>query len=380
MKQKEFFGKDSIYKLKEILDEHKPKSIFLVTGKSSYEKSGASGKLGEMLKGYNAIHFTDFNPNPKLEEIENGLNIFRENKCDFLIAVGGGSPIDVAKSVSILDANPGDAVDYINKKRKIEKKGKILVAIPTTSGSGSEATYFIVFYKGKTKCSLGHEEFTLPDYAIVDPVLTDSLPKYQTACTGMDALGQAIESYWCVDSTEESKNYAAEAIKLAMEFLEEAVNNPSYKAREAMAKSANLAGKAINISRTTACHAVAYPITSYFGIPHGHAVGLTIPSMLVHNYRVNEGELLDKRGISYVKKTIEEISSLVGAKTVDEAAKKINELMNRIGLKTRLSELDIKTESDREIILKNGFNPGRVKNNPRVLTEEALRVIISEID
>ena len=207
MAQKEFFGKDSIYKLKDILNKHEPKIIFLVTGKGSYEKSGAKAKLDKILKGYKTVHFTDFHPNPKLEEIEKGLDIFKKNKCDFIIAVGGGSPIDAAKAVNILGANSGDILDFINKKKKIEHKGKILVAIPTTSGSGSEATHFIVFYRGKAKCSLGHKEFTLPDYAIIDPVLTESLPKYQTACTGMDALGQAIESYWCIDSTEDFKKF-----------------------------------------------------------------------------------------------------------------------------------------------------------------------------
>lgn len=226
----------------------------------------------------------------------------------------GGSVIDVAKAVNILNANPGDPVGYIEKRKEIKHKGKVIVVIPTTAGSGSEATHFIVFYMGKIKCSLGHKEFTLPDYAVVDSTLTRSLPPYQTASTGMDALGQAVESYWGIYSTDKSKKYARDAIEIIMGNLQEAVNNPTLKSREAMAKGANMAGKAIDITRTTACHAIAYPITSYFGVSHGHAVGLTIPSILVYNSEVSEEDVLDKRGVEYVRKTIKDLSNLLGEK------------------------------------------------------------------
>ncbi len=376
---KEFIGKGSIYKLKDILTKYKPKAIFLVTGKGSYEKSGAKSILTNILKNYKVVHFDELQPNPKLEDVERGLKIFKENRCDFVIAVGGGSAIDVAKSVNVLSTNFGGVFDYVNNKKELKNRGNILVAIPTTAGSGSEATHFIVLYKGKNKCSLGHKEFTLPDYAIVDSKLTESLPAYITACTGMDALGQAIESYWSVYSTDESKKYASEAIRIILNSIRNAVNDPSAKSREAMSKGAFLAGKAINISKTTACHAIAYPITSYFKVPHGHAVGLTLASMFVYNSKVTEKDVLDKRGGGYVKKTIKEVVALLGTKIAEEAAKKIGELMKCIGLKTRLSELNIKTEKGREIIIKNGFNPERVKNNPRLLTEEALRDILDDI-
>ncbi|MBI2654878.1 phosphonoacetaldehyde reductase [Candidatus Woesearchaeota archaeon] len=377
MHQKEYFGLNSIINLKKILSKYKPKSIFLVTGKNSYEKCGAKSILDKILKGYNVIHFYDFDVNPKLLDIKKGIKLFKKNKCDFIIAIGGGSVMDVAKSVNSFAANDGKPEDYLQKGKSIEKKGKVLVAIPTTAGSGSEATKFAVIYLNKTKYSLDNE-FIIPDYAIIDPQFIMNLQKSITSSAGMDALSQGIESYWSVHSTNQSKKYSRGAIKLAIRNLAKAVNG-NKSSRIAMAKAAHLAGKAINISKTTACHAISYPITSYFNVPHGHAVALTIPSMLKYNLDINENDMIDKRGVKYVKKTINEIVKLLGYANVNDASIKIQNLMKQIGLSTKLSELGIKTNEDIEIIIKNGFNPGRVRNNPRLLTEQALRKILEDI-
>lgn len=375
--QEEFIGKGSIYKLKDILNREKPASVFLVTGKDSYEKSAAKSVSDDFLKDFNTTCFNDFKSNPRLEDIERGMRIFKENQCDFIIAIGGGSVIDVAKSINIFCANAGNPADYIMKKKKITNKGKKLVAIPTTAGSGSQATHFAVVYMGKTKYSLAHEQFILPDYAIVEPVFTESLPTYETACTGMDALCQAVESYWSIRSTSQSKVYAREAISLILENIEAAVRHPSYRARENMARAAHLAGQAINISQTTACHAVSYPITSFFGIPHGHAVSLTLPAMLLYNAGVTENDLLDERGVEYVRETIDELSELLGANSPAKAAENIRNLMKEINLATSLGMLGINKKEDIELIIKNGFNPDRVKNNPRLLYAETLKTILS---
>ncbi|MBN4049057.1 phosphonoacetaldehyde reductase [archaeon AH-315-M20] len=380
MKQREYLGFNSIDNLKPILDKHNPKNIFLVTGRKSYETCGAKSILDITLQPYKVTHFYDFEVNPKIKDVEKGIKNFRENECDFVIAVGGGSALDIAKAINLFSNNEESVLlTYTKNPENIKNKGKPLVAIPTTSGSGSEATRFAVLYKDKTKCSFAHV-FILPDYAIVDPQFTINLPKYITACTGMDAFSQAVESYWSTNLTDESKEYARKAIKLIIENLQDAVNNPNEKSREAMAKAAHLAGKAINISFTTSCHAIAPPITSYFGVPHGHAVALTLAQMLIYNSQVTEDDLLDKRGLDYVKNTINELVALIGARTVEEAGKKIKGLMEDIGLITRLSELGIKTNEDVDLIIRDSFNPNRLKSNPRLLTKEALRKdILSKI-
>ncbi len=375
---KEYLGNGSAVELRKIIGYHKPKRIFLVTGKLSYKNSRASDIVEPSFGRTDFVRFSDFETNPKLSDIERGIEFMRETDSDLVVAVGGGSVMDVAKSINVLSANKGNPLDYILKKIEIENKGKPLVAIPTTSGSGSQATHFAVVYNNKVKYSLAHPDFMLPDYAIVDPRLTFSLPKEVTASAGMDALCQAIESYWSVKSTQESKKYAKEAIKLAMANLNLVVNSPDEKSREAMAMAAHLAGKAINISQTTASHAVSYPITSHFGVPHGAAVALTIPEMLVYNANVTKEDSLDKRGVEYIQSIIKNLVKFLGCKSVEGASNKLRSLTKNIGLETRLSKLEIDNNGI-EIVVKEGFNPDRVKNNPRLLTEEALRQILNSI-
>src|SRR3989344_471040 len=197
MSQKEFIGPNAIGKLADILSEVRPNNIFLVAGKSSYKTCGAEKKLEKLLKNFNLVYFNGFLPNPNINDVNNGIALFKKSKPDFVIAVGGGSVIDIAKAVNIISCQTGKPEDYIKGRALIERQGKPLVAVPTTSGSGSEATHFAVVYINGKKYSLAHH-FIMPDYAIVDANLTLSLPIRITAETGMDALSQAIESYWAV--------------------------------------------------------------------------------------------------------------------------------------------------------------------------------------
>ena len=376
-KQIEFLDSDLLNSLNIILEKHNPKSIFLVTGNKSYTLCGAENKIKTILKKYKCFKFNDFSVNPKLNEIVKGIELYKNNECDLVIAIGGGSVIDVAKAINILSANDDNPDDYVTGKKCISTKGAPLIAIPTTAGSGSEATHFAVVYIDKTKYSLAHEHI-LPDYAIIDYSLTLSLPQKITAETGMDALSQAIEAYWSVNSTDESKQYATKAIRLILGNLEDAVLNNTNDSKNAMALAAHLSGKAINISKTTACHAISYPITSYFNIPHGHAVGLTIPSMIVFNSNVNESNVLDKRGLSYVQKMMNELINILDVDSPIKAKEKISDLMVSIGLNIKLNELKI-FKKNIEIIIKNGFNPDRVKNNPRIINEKDLKQLLVDI-
>jgi alcohol dehydrogenase len=364
MSQIEFFGFGSISNIDKVLGFEKPKKVFLVTGKSSYESCRAKQALESRLS-MPFIRFSDFSPNPKLEEIKRAYEQFKQEDYGLLIGIGGGSAIDVAKAIKMF---------YFNDTGlKVP-----LVAIPTTAGSGSEATHFIVYYCGKEKQSKGESSVTLPDYAIIDPNFVLGLPKKISAETGLDALSQAIESYWSIISTPESQNYARNAIELLRDNLENSVNNSNRHSKQAVMKAANLAGKAINISRTTACHATAYPITSYFGVSHGHAVALTLGQMLVFNSQVSESDCSDKRGVEYVRKTINELTTLLGFSAPEQANQYLSKLIKDLGLKTRLIELGIDKKAI-ETIVKNGFTPERVKNNPRVLKEEDLRKILERI-
>jgi len=221
-------------------------------------------------------------------------------------------------------------------------------------------------------------ENILPDKVIIDPELTYSLPPEVTATSGMDALSQAVESYWSVNSTEESKEYSTEAINLILQNIDSAVNSPSSESRAGMSKGANKAGKAINITKTTAPHAISYSMTSYFGVTHGQAVSLTLGEFFVYNYEITENENNDKRGIKYVKDNIEELVKLFECKNVYEVKLKLDRLMKRLNLRTRLSETGIKSENDINIILDN-VNTERLRNNPRLLSKKNLNTILRNV-
>ncbi|MFC1852775.1 phosphonoacetaldehyde reductase [candidate division CSSED10-310 bacterium] len=378
MNQKILTGFNSYEKLKEILVDFSPHKIFLVTGKLSYTLSGARDSIGGIVSQFDHIRFSDFEPNPKIEHLKNALELFNKEKCDFVIGIGGGTVIDVAKAVSVLAAQHGVVEDFVEAVSPITVNRQTpLVIIPTTSGTGSESTHFSVVYIDKNKYSLGHPSL-LPDFAILDPLLTLTLPPYLTACTGMDALCQGIESFWSVNSTAESREYSKQAITLAVDNLAKCVHNPDDSSRESMLLASNYAGRAINISKTTGPHAVSYPLTSYFNIPHGHAVALTLPYFIDFNNCVTSQDIQDLRGEDFVLSIMKDLFGILGVAGANDARKMMLKLMKNIGLAVNLTELGLNPERI-EIIIKNGLNPERVKNNPRRLSETSLGGILEHI-
>lgn len=279
----------------------------------------------------------------------------------------------MAKLIRTLSTQDHEPLDYITNKKEITNSGIPLIAIPTTSGSGSEATHFAVVYVGGVKYSIAHR-FMLPEHYIVDPQFTMSLPPRITATTGMDVLAQAIESFWSIHSNEESKGYSSQAIRLTLESLADAVNKPSKESRLKMAKAAHLAGKAINITKTTAPHALSYTLTSRFGIPHGHAVALTLGPIFLYNTQVSDADCNDKRGALYVSETMKNLCSLLGCSRSGEATAAIHNLMKEVGLETKFQGLGF-LERDLTTVVDN-VNHERLANNPRMLTKNILKKLL----
>jgi alcohol dehydrogenase class IV len=204
------------------------------------------------------------------------------------------------------------------------------------------------------------------------------MSSYLTASTGLDALCQGIESLWSVLSTDESRMYAKEAVTLAIHNLEKVVNKPDKESRLNMAKAAHLSGKAVNISKTTAAHSISYPITSYFGIPHGHAVALTIYEILEFNYNIKKEDCNDERGVKFVKNRLDDIITLIDCKDEIQAKDEIKNLMEKIGLETKLSKLNIDKKGI-ELLVKKGFTTNRMRNNPRKIKKEQVKSILERI-
>jgi len=375
MSQSVYLGENKIQELLTLLNQYSARNIFLVTGKNSYQSSGVKDILKNLLKGFKVTRFFDFENNPEITDVKKGIDIFKGRQYDIVIAVGGGSVIDMSKLINILSQQEGKCEDLILRESEIFKKGKPLICIPTTAGSGSEATHFAAVYINNKKYSLAHS-FILPDIAIVDPRFTYNLPKYITASTGLDALSQAIESYWNVTSTTESKLYSKKAIKTIIKYLPEVVKNNSKKARFKMSMAAYFAGKAINITKTTAPHAVSYPFTSFFNIAHGHAVALTLPYFLEFNYYVNENDAIDKRGSQYVRNTLIEVCNLMGFDSIEKTKKGLIDFIEESGLTLNLKTLGIRNNNDINLILDN-VDAERIQNNPRLVKIENIRDFIT---
>ena len=367
--QKEFFGRGSAQSLTALLAELGAKNILVVTGKHSYELCGAREYFDGQLGGFQRSHFDDFSPNPKFEEAMVGVELCRRDKIDVVLAIGGGSAIDIAKCIAAFNACRGIERQLATGEKKLDVMPLPVIAIPTTAGTGSESTHFAVIYVEGKKYSLASPSL-LPYAAIIDPVFTDALPPYITACTGFDALCQAVESFWAVGSTNQSRDDASHAIKLLLKSLVTAVNSPDNISRDDVMRAANFAGKAINISKTTAPHAISYPLTSNFNIPHGHAVALT----LGHFFKLNsdgQSPLNDFRGAAYLNQIMSNLALLFGARNIKECESLWWSLMRDCGLETVPSKLGISGKVAVEKIMSN-INIERLQNHPIKLAEHQM--------
>ena len=377
MKQITYMSLGAIETVQSLLDDRAVRSVFVVADRTAYDKSGAKMYIESALQERIQVIFDDFAPNPKYTDVIRGVKFWHAHPCDMMIAIGGGSAIDMAKLIGICGTHRGQYRDLLTGNIPIRDKAAPLIAIPTTAGTGSEATHFAVVYVEKQKYSVAHAS-VLPDYAIIDPNLTANLPPAITAHTGLDALSQAVESLWSVNATAQSRVFASEALKLVLDNLEAAVHRPTPDARANMCRAAHLSGKAINISKTTAPHAISYTLTSQFDVPHGLAVALTLGAVLIYNNGVTSGDCWHPKGVAQVQEDIRDINRLIGVAGSEEARKHIDDLLSNIGCPTRLRQVGVDTDADMETLVQN-VNTERLKNNPRALSQFELRRILKKI-
>ncbi|MBQ8085987.1 MAG: phosphonoacetaldehyde reductase [Lachnospiraceae bacterium] len=419
-----------------ILDEHIKKmnagKIMLVCGSSirflrydSYFR-----KLQKRL-GIEVIRFSDFTPNPTYDSVVKGVEMYNKEQCDMIVAVGGGSAMDVAKCIKLYanmyvplntDENQearGKDADYI--ENEIEHNTIPFIAIPTTAGTGSEATHFaVIYYKGKKK-SVEHES-CVPSIVVMDSSVLSELPLYQKKATVLDAFCHAVESYWSVNSTAESKEYSLNALKLLIgnmetylgiklfdesTFRDVSMNDTKIKLNDTgiagysdiisecelninnkknvdvsngsmkivydnMLKASYLAGKAINITKTTAGHAMCYKLTSLYGIAHGQAAFLCVAKLLPYMTRHTD-DCIDPRGRQYLIEIFDELAKVLGLEGLDKLGMMFDSMITRL-------QLEIPDVSDEDyLILKTSVNPERLKNNPVSLNENQIDKLYHEI-
>lgn len=302
------------------------------------------------------VMFDQFKPNPLYEDVCKGVELFQASKCDTILAVGGGSSIDVAKCIKLYCQMDKDTL-YLDQEYK--DSGVKLVAIPTTAGTGSESTRFAVIYYNGKKQSVAHDSI-IPNVAILEPKVLKTLPLYQKKCTMMDALCQGIESWWSVNSTNESKKLSKVAVETIMQWWREYIFGNTEASEAAVMNAANLAGQAICITQTTAPHAFSYKITSLYHLPHGHAVAVCLPEIWDFMIRHPEN-CIDPRGYDYVAGIFEEIAHAMRTDKIQEAILQFRRMMSIMELKNPISGSDRTFELE---LLSDSVNQERLKNNP----------------
>lgn len=343
----------NLEKIDEILKSAGKKNVFLLTGASSFKKSGAEAVINGISGDIRFSRHIVKSSNPKINEIMPHVKAFSETGgYDAAIAIGGGSVIDTLKCVKA----------FLHKENPIIKD-LFFIAVPTTAGSGSEATPFAVYYDSNNKKQSIDAPYLLPDAVVLDSRTTASLPKYQKASCAMDAFCQGLESYWTKSATDISDSYAIEAMKIVLANIRGYMDAPDKSNCETMQRGAYLAGKAIAVTRTTLSHALSYTITSGWGIPHGHAVALTIGSVLKYN-------------LPYIPDNkIAVLKDIFKTDDTYEIPLIISELMKSAGLETKLSLMGI---DDIEKIA-NGINEQRLQNNPVIPSKQDIINILKEV-
>ena len=336
------------------------KKTFLVCGRSFDQlciKEDVERACGEIFR------FSDFSPNPQYEDICKGVDLFRSENCDAILAVGGGSAIDVAKSIKLFSTmDPGDI--YLDQTPVASDI--LFIAIPTTAGSGSESTRHIVLYYMGEKRSISHN-MALPDYYVLEPMVLQGLSQYQKKCTMLDALCQGIESWWSVNSTEQSIVFSEDVVRrIVANWAEYIEDNTVHAARQIMMAS-NSAGKAINITSTTAAHAMSYKLTTMFDIPHGHAVALCMQH--VWEYLLDHiPQCIDIRGTEHLQVVLNDIQRQISLDYFKQMC--INLEMRCPVSRDKSNQLEELTES---------VNLVRLRNYPVAIQEDDIKRIYARI-
>ncbi|MFB0526127.1 MAG: iron-containing alcohol dehydrogenase [bacterium] len=356
------FGEGS---LKRVGEEAKKfgEKVLIVTGKSSAKKSGSLDEVVNLVTSHNlrVEVFNKVEPDPSVETVEEGAKFAKKCAVDVVIGLGGGSPMDAAKGIALLMTNKGSIVDYFGTD-KVKEPAVPIIAIPTTAGTGSEVTKYAVVTERKKmlKQIIGSSHIN-PKLAILDPLLTLSMPASLTANTGADALSHAIESYVCTKANPVSDILALESIRLIGEALPGAVSQPeNIEVRKKMLFASSIAGIALTSSGAGIIHGMGYSITLYYGAPHGLANVLLMPEAMEFNLVASP---VKYRNIAAAMgKKVEGLSEKDAARLSVVA---VRELSEKIGIPRGLKEIGVKEESLAGFAEAVGKNERVLSLNPR---------------
>ncbi len=368
------FGKGIIEKIGQEAKKRGGSKVLLISD-AGIAQAGLLKKVEEPLakEGLEVTIFDKVEPEPWVEIADEAGRIAKEKNCDLIIGVGGGSCMDIAKAVAVLATNEGTAGDY-QGLNKVPKPGLPKIMVPTTAGTGSEATFTAVLSNKEPKGKAGiNSPYLFPELALLDPLLTLSAPPAITASTGMDALTHAIEAYTSLQATVITDTLALQAIELIAHNLCQAVNDgQNPEVRENMLLGSLLAGIGLANAGVGAVHALAYPLGGLYRVPHGVANGLLLPYVIKFNLEKS----LEK--FARVARAMgEEIENLSLQEAAQRAVEAVNKLSGETKVPRKIKELNAGiTEKDFPAMAASAMKVTRpLENNPRRMTEgEAIKI------
>ena len=350
-----FFGAGKFEALGSVLDELKVERCVIACGKHFAPTAEA---LKEKEPRICAV-FGGVEQNPQLSGVIETTRLARECKADAVIGVGGGSAIDTAKFAAAIALGEGEALEYYRGEKPFPAERLTIVAVPTTAGTGSEVTQVSVISHETEKKTINNPAF-MPKAAIVDPVLSSTVPPRTTMNTGLDAMAHALEGYWSKNHQPISDLMAVEAVRLILQNLETAYKDGgNMEARSNMAMASLLGGLSFALPKTAGSHACSYPLSEDYHLPHGEACAFTLDSFV----RINADERLEEL-------------CRVGLKDTEELARRIAALKALGGLRSKLSDLG---EVDVEKLAKDCAAHPLMNNNPVAMDAGKLREMFEKL-
>ena len=365
------FGKGARKLAGQYAEKFSLKKVLLVTDKGIIENGWVEDVVKSLDElGIEYILFTELTPNPKDFEVMLGAESFKNNRCDGIIAIGGGSPMDLAKGVGIISTNGGMIVDYKGVDM-ITKAIPPMIFIPTTAGTSADVSQFGIISDTKKKIKVAIvSKNIIPDVALIDYETTLTMNNYLTACTGIDAFTHAIEAYVSKASSPLTDIHAMEAINIIYNYLPLIIKEPdNLQYREKLMFASMEAGFAFSNAILGAVHAMAHSLGGLLDLPHGECNGILLNHVVDFNY-------------SSTPDKFNKISEIIGIKMHNYSSQekklilfdKLQELKESIGIIKSLKELGVR-ESDIPLLAHNALNDACIITNPREAAKEDIEKI-----
>ena len=361
------FGVDRLNDLPKLVKERR---ALLVTT-PGFTRRGITDRVRRLV-GPSLVKIVDtVGPNPELDDLQETARRLHETHVDVIVAVGGGSAIDTAKAVGAVLSTTRETGVVFSLRKHVENDGTALngvgipvIAVPTTAGTGSEVTPFATIWDSvnRRKYSLSGSQL-FPEIALLDPLLSTSLPRDITTTSGLDAISHSFEAIWNRNATRVTTLYATEALKLAMPILERVVCDPdNVSLRAQMLHASVYAGLAISNTKTALAHSISYPITMHYGVPHGLACSFALPAILRLNSGADDGRL-------------HELALALGQTSVHGLHASVTRLLYGLGVQEALSHYVDSSIQFQELV-REMLTPDRAHNNMRFVDHDDLQAVL----